>query len=107
MLPFSRILFSIFQSTSPVRGTTDVVAGMDAYVLFQSTSPVRGTTRTGHKSDHQSGISIHVPREGDDPTVNVTVNVIILFQSTSPVRGTTLRPVPQADALRDFNPRPP
>ena len=34
--------------------------------LFQSTSPVRGTTRAyaGHCQGYR--ISIHVPREGDD-----------------------------------------
>ena len=34
--------------------------------LFQSTSPVRGTTFGHHIHRHCKNISIHVPREGDD-----------------------------------------
>ena len=58
----------IFQSTSPVRGTTDGRSrSTEANFKFQSTSPVRGTTKEqGHKHLTDE-ISIHVPRAGDDP----------------------------------------
>ena len=35
-------------------------------VLFQSTSPVRGTTEMAKDLRQKAKISIHVPREGDD-----------------------------------------
>ena len=35
-------------------------------------------------------ISIHVPREGDDRPMLVSLTLALIFQSTSPVRGTTL-----------------
>mgnify|MGYP006893080852 CR=1 FL=1 len=37
--------------------------------LFQSTSPVRGTTAPKRIRFYSAGISIHVPREGDDAAV--------------------------------------
>ena len=55
-----------FQSTSPVRGTTSIPARSRSSGLFQSTSPVRGTTRGKKWADRMLLISIHVPREGDD-----------------------------------------
>ena len=60
----------LFQSTSPVRGTTarDVFFA-DVSELFQSTSPVRGTTRPQLPSSPLAVVSIHVPREGDDEAV--------------------------------------
>ena len=96
---------------------------------FQSTSPARGTTFPPVSSDHLDGISIHVPREGDDSADPVTAAASEKFQSTSPARGTTTldvssgqpRPisihVPRegddgmqhlGDAFQvNFNPRPP
>ena len=57
----------IFQSTSPVRGTTAVEERLNQLTEgFQSTSPVRGTTPAAAGRRRRSG-----------------------FQSTSPVRGTT------------------
>ena len=38
----------------------------------------------------KNAISIHVPREGDDPRVTLPEKEYNEFQSTSPVRGTTL-----------------
>ena len=57
--------------------------------LFQSTSPVRGTTRTVPTQFRDVGISIHVPREGDDELKQLITIKQFTFQSTSPVRGTT------------------
>ncbi len=56
----------IFQSTSPVRGTTFKEQLRVALAKFQSTSPVRGTTVRGFWVRGGMLISIHVPREGDD-----------------------------------------
>ena len=44
-----------------MRASSDEVAA-----LFQSTSPVRGTTEGLSAVRHGQRISIHVPREGDD-----------------------------------------
>ena len=84
---------------------------MDFDKLFQSTSPVRGTTDTAEV--HMAGvkISIHVPRAGDDRAIRARLVRLAhfnprppcggrpksctsplwpqTFQSTSPVRGTT------------------
>ena len=106
---------SLFQSTSPVRGTTrGYVSRKSDGIIFQSTSPVRGTTQSNSISKGDNGISIHVPRAGDDQLcsnmvlVNTDFNprppcggrplhlrrnmVLQRFQSTSPVRGTTAKP---------------
>ena len=56
----------LFQSTSPVRGTTSRRAFLPVASVFQSTSPVRGTTELAKQPLNAGGISIHVPREGDD-----------------------------------------
>ena len=57
--------------------------------VFQSTSPVRGTTPHIEQAGRNRAISIHVPREGDDITRHWPVEAAVIFQSTSPVRGTT------------------
>ena len=81
--------------------------------VFQSTSPVRGTTADHVAVNLDLVISIHVPRAGDDPlgsmsgtrpgyfnprppcggrhVINLDGAAVVLFQSTSPVRGTTGR----------------
>ena len=73
-----------FQSTSPVRGTTESQTSAIPRRLFQSTSPVRGTTNILKIAAFDAKISIHVPREGDD--------------------GAQILALAGAD---DFNPRPP
>ena len=62
----SSLSWTLFQSTSPVRGTT--AAGINPLLAatFQSTSPVRGTTDAMDFASIDLEISIHVPREGDD-----------------------------------------
>ena len=77
----------------------------------------------------ETGISIHVPREGDDqliakydsraqefqstsPVRGTTANTDEelaekIFQSTSPVRGTTPQFVNAKQGSTHFNPRPP
>ena len=85
---------SLFQSTSPVRGTTTATRRSTRSFRFQSTSPVRGTTLQAKYPDFNLDISIHVPREGDDHAGAADRGEILLFQSTSPVRGTTPPPPP-------------
>ena len=62
-------------------------------VVFQSTSPVRGTTVILKQRIPVVNISIHVPREGDDGNKVVGWPRLKEFQSTSPVRGTTFTPL--------------
>ena len=111
-----------FQSTSPVRGTTDNSGNIQLTSEFQSTSPVRGTTiiylylsiaiyisihvpREGddwhcYHPRTPIRISIHVPREGDDEVYGYIETEMVQFQSTSPVRGTTRPPPPPSPAAR-------
>ena len=55
-----------FLSTSPVWGTTRRSAARSTTWLFLSTSPVWGTTWPGLHGRQGKRISIHVPRMGDD-----------------------------------------
>ena len=127
---YCTITFKIFQSTSPVRGTTEYGYSMDAgkynfnphppcggrHILrkmsstirkFQSTSPVRGTTADRTGTIAVMLISIHVPRAGDDLRHTGNDEVHKVFQSTSPVRGTTLLWHLLVQPISYFNPRPP
>ena len=56
---------------------------------FLSTSPARGTTLQPEADYKRLGISIHVPREGDDVYSGGKSIHGIVFLSTSPARGTT------------------
>ena len=78
-----------FQSTSPVRGMTYKEWILRHTERFQSTSPVRGMTDPIDKVRARFYISIHIPREGDDPTAMLVISPTSGFQSTSPVRGMT------------------
>ena len=55
-----------------------------SYVAFQSTSPVRGTTQSIPDYINSHKISIHVPREGDDGTCVLTVDVVKNFNPRPP-----------------------
>ena len=103
---------------------------VEAVFVFQSTSPVRGTTDIHVHALRARDISIHVPRAGDDirapgggglfpkfqstsPVRGTTASIAschgcsTTFQSTSPVRGTTSSQVENSASLSYFNPRPP
>ena len=102
-----------FLSTSPVWGTTKVRLARRGHKAFLSTSPVWGTTPARRADCHGQGISIHVPRMGDDPRYGVSapqtghfyprppyggrpssveaIRAAHEFLSTSPVWGTTQR----------------
>ena len=75
-------------------------------VVFQSTSPVRGTTAGIRSSVTIPPISIHVPREGDDfaPFATGVMNNISIHVPREGDDGVRPHIV---DADHHFNPRPP
>ena len=80
-----------FLSTSPARGTTvrTQTSLPDREDFYPR--PPRGGRRKGRCSaKRQGGISIHVPREGDDRRRFTFSRKAQPFLSTSPARGTTL-----------------
>ena len=59
--------FSLFQSTHPARGATNVIIEQEQGLLtFQSTHPARGATGAVTHRMGVAEISIHAPREGCD-----------------------------------------
>ena len=107
MRPLHVVAPGIFQSTSPVRGTTGLfkqgitsvrisihvpregddhrrLQGLDGTWQFQSTSPVRGTTILHVCGVSQHNISIHVPREGDDIDIQKTSQKPMHFNPRPP-----------------------
>ena len=65
--PFHFFNFLLFQPTSPVRETTDILMLRRLPLKFQPTSPVRETTVCRRSVCNQViAISTHVPRAGDD-----------------------------------------
>ena len=52
--------------------------------LFQSTSPVRGTTGVSLEAGPELLISIHVPREGDDHICRLFVHGCANFNPRPP-----------------------
>ena len=126
---YNKLYTAIFQSTSPERGTTDVVTTNFApESVFQSTSPERGTTGIQRLILSDTIFQSTSPERG---TTIFKYNscALSIFQSTSPERGTTTGiyfssffsnisiHVPRAgddhnapiskQATIDFNPRPP
>ena len=103
---------SIFQSTLPLRGATEVpavcgvgdfisihtpLAGSDAdcpdhamAILFQSTLPLRGATNNLWYCQRLPYISIHTPLAGSDIYREGHRAELNEFQSTLPLRGATL-----------------
>ena len=79
------IWLELFQSTSPVRGTT---------VLFSTLAVVRLL------------ISIHVPREGDDPILK-DGDITLAISIHVPREGDDKRVFCFCPDHPDFNPRPP
>ena len=78
-----------FQSTSPVRGTTQTLLTISDAATISIHLPREGDDRGKKWADRMLLISIHVPREGDDRLSLKTAISPLSFQSTSPVRGTT------------------
>ena len=52
--------------------------------LFQSTSPVRGTTTATQNFAFEGMISIHVPREGDDQHLHIGYPPLLHFNPRPP-----------------------
>ena len=119
----------VFLSTSPARGTTQpghkpLFRAAHFYPRpprggrlrhggaarptgqFLSTSPARGTTTAEQIAEAENGISIHVPREGDDPTRCGGWNAPWHFYPRPPRGG---RPARHrlGGPCKDFYPRPP
>ena len=77
-----------------------------AVATFQSTSPVRGTTYVSKYMLSNTGISIHVPREGDDKLgkkylTNPSISIHV------PREGDDANGTRTNLTHDDFNPRPP
>ena len=75
--------------------------------IFQSTRPLRGTTNIGKYANSASEISIHAPLTGHDACVFPFATSTPAFQSTCPVRGTTSARSRTDRFPRNFNPRAP
>ena len=74
--------------------------------MFQSTSPVWGMTQIQFDGDEETGVSIHIPRVGDDHDAGCGDGQHDGFQSTSPVWGMTLRKLRILAVQLSFNPHP-
>ena len=98
---------SIFQSTSPVWGTTTAtIAISDTVTLFQSTSPVWGTTPCSLRDAEVYKFQSTSPVWGTTQAIP-QCTLSRKFQSTSPVWGTTDYKTIQDRVRSHFNPRPP
>ena len=118
-----------FNPRPPCGGRPTAPTNTVASSVFQSTSPVWGTTKINQHRPKAQPISIHVPRVGDDNAraLDLFRNLHFnprppcggrpysgrfsgraeAFQSTSPVWGTTFDLVPCGFLPLYFNPRPP
>ena len=67
---------------------------------------MRGTTTDYIDVDQETGISIHVPREGDDQQ-NISGATYEKISIHVPREGDDERPEPDHQGVRYFNPRPP
>ncbi len=74
----------LFQSAPPVKGATETTTMSAVSASFQSAPPVKGATVIGLSVGNPRKVSIRAPREGGDAEV-----------------------LPDRDAIRCFNPRPP
>ena len=102
-------LLSIFQSTLPSQGATQIadldaiftsisihapLTGSDFYTeitimvraLFQSTLPSQGATYNMYKRDYHPDISIHAPLTGSDPYMPFLRRAMPYFNPRSPHR---------------------
>ncbi|EFT83508.1 hypothetical protein HMPREF0620_0513 [Parascardovia denticolens DSM 10105 = JCM 12538] len=118
-----------FNPRSPCGERLITTRTVSIFTLFQSTLPLRGAT-TGYPEQSIEGcISIHAPLAGSDPCSRGPEKKDIdfnprspcgerpkslplvynreLFQSTLPLRGATVRDEPLPFLFRHFNPRSP
>ena len=98
----------VFQSTCPLRGTTQLVEYWLLQSAFQSTCPLRGTTRSASRRRMpRSPFQSTCPLRGTTPKCSRRAMIARLFQSTCPLRGTTRHAVHARAGLYHFNPRAP
>ena len=97
-----------FLSTSPLRGTTQLVyAPNDIPVDFYPRPPCGGRLQLLPYRQAALRISIHVPLAGDDTMHYSNMRAQDEFLSTSPLRGTTEVGILGTGVVDDFYPRPP
>ena len=60
------LIWTLFQSTLPLRGATTSAPARYTRETFQSTLPLRGATSFHHAAYRGRGISIHTPLAGSD-----------------------------------------
>ena len=77
-----------FQSTRPMRGATDAVMLYRRHLRFQSTRPMRGATRHHHRGKGTVCFNPRAPCGARHPA-EIETGHIRLFQSTRPMRGAT------------------
>ena len=75
--------------------------------VFQSTLPARGATQLANGGDFALLISIHAPRTGSDWKAEGKLMTTEGFQSTLPARGATKTRAAEAPSKIYFNPRSP
>ena len=97
----------VFQSTTPVRGSTRDTPNTSLISLFQSTTPVRGSTYSGTWIIYPEEISIHDPRAGIDPNARPDHVHIRLISIHDPRAGIDDDYRALSIAIYNFNPRPP
>ena len=99
---------SVFQSTHPVRGATNLgMHNVQKTKMISIHAPRAGCDVWGVYAGYAAHISIHAPRAGCDLTPFTSLIPCSLFQSTHPVRGATLHADAGGHAEIYFNPRTP
>ena len=105
-LVVSSISSQQFQSTLPLRGTTETSKLTAQNLIFQSTLPLRGTTYMfGYRACQNFYFNPRSPC-GERLCASASMSVCISFQSTLPLRGTTTL-CASPDERYYFNPRSP
>ena len=79
----------------------------ELFTLFQSTHPMRGATPIIQRLRKRRTISIHAPHAGCDNSACWRHATQSIFQSTHPMRGATSGATPRSSSCPHFNPRTP
>ena len=80
---------SLFQSTPPARGATNLHRRSQCKFMISIHAPREGGDRDFKSMDKRVVISIHAPREGGDGGERMNLLDLFVFQSTPPARGAT------------------
>ena len=105
-LPKSLVTATDFNPRSPRGERLSSCTFATSKGIFQSTLPARGATTISQSAGYSSGISIHAPREGSDPSRDSFREGDGYFNPRSP-RGERPRTFSAIPGLRYFNPRSP